>query len=301
MEIRQLRYFISVAEHLNFTEAANQLFVGQSAVSQQIALLEERLGVSLFIRNKRSVKLTNTGFVFLKQAIEIVKKSEEAVEIARKAEAGVIGKLRIGFLAAPVRHFLPDLIRKFNAKYPQIEINLNHIHLGQLHDRLLHDELDIIFTISMGFQETEDVEKISLFTESTVVFLHNEHPLSNKSSIRIQELSNESFAMRDREESPQWYDYALTLCIKGGFSPKIITQSRRIETVMMFVDAGLGITILPRYLEMYTTPTIRHIEIEGQQDVIDIVAYRKRSNHNPAIVLFLEELSACFSERRSAT
>lgn len=296
MEIRQLRYFISVAEHLNFTEAANQLFIGQSAVSQQIAYLEKQIGVQLFVRNKRSVKLTNAGSAFLKEALEIVKKSEQAIEIAQKAEAGLIGKLKIGFLAAPVRRFLPELIRRFNAKFPQIEINLNHINLGHLQEKLMNDDLDIIFTISLGFQDAEDLECISLFTESTCVFMHRDHPLSDRTAIRIDELANETFVMRDREESPQWYDYTLSLCRKGGFSPKIISQSRRIETVMMFVDARLGITIFPHYLHMYASPTICPIEIEQEKDTIDIVAYRKKSNQNPALPLFLKELDALITK-----
>ncbi len=291
MEIRQLRYFISVAERLNFTEAASQLYIGQSAVSQQIAYLEKQLGVRLFVRNKRSVKLTNAGRVFLKEALEIVKKSEEAAELARKAEAGLVGQLKIGFLAAPVRLFLPELIRRFNAKYPQIEFQLIHIGPGLLNDQLLNDALDFIFTISVGFTETADLEKFSLFTDSVGVFVHNSHPLANESGLQITELADEAFAMRNREEAPQWYDYALSLCSRGGFSPKITSHSKRIETVMMFVDAGLGITIFPRYLQMYATPTIRYVEIEDYKDAIEIVAYRKKSNLNPAIPLFLEELS----------
>lgn len=102
MDIRQLRYFITVAEHLNFTKAANQLYVAQSAISQQIADLEDQVGVKLFIRNKRSVKLTPAGSVFLKEAIEIVEKTSGAIEKAKQTDEGIIGSLSIGFLAVHV-------------------------------------------------------------------------------------------------------------------------------------------------------------------------------------------------------
>src|SRR4051794_10340008 len=117
MEIRQLRYFISVAEQLNFTEAAKRLFVAQPSVSQQIASLERSMDVKLFIRDKHSVKLTPAGKVFLNDAIEIVNKSEEALKRAKKAAVGEVGQLSVGFLNAPVKNFLPDLVKEFRKKY----------------------------------------------------------------------------------------------------------------------------------------------------------------------------------------
>ena len=131
MEIRQLRYFISVAEQLNFTEAAKRLFVAQPSVSQQIASLERSMDVKLFIRDKHSVKLTPAGKVFLNDAIEIVNKSEEALKRAKKAAIGEVGQLSIGFLNAPVKNFLPDLVKEFRRKYRYIQINLNHYQTGK--------------------------------------------------------------------------------------------------------------------------------------------------------------------------
>src|SRR3954454_14526676 len=107
MEIRQLRYFTAVAEHLNFTEAAKKLFVAQPAVSQQIASLEKEIGFKLFNRDKHSVQLTHAGRVFLNDALEMLDRSEAAIKKARKAAIGEVGQLSIGFLNAPVKKFLP--------------------------------------------------------------------------------------------------------------------------------------------------------------------------------------------------
>lgn len=290
MQFHHLKYFISVAEHLNFTEAAKELFVAQSAVSQQIACLESDLGVKLFERNKRSVQLTNAGVVFLKEALDIVKRSEEAVEKARKADAGLIGSINIGFLAAPVRRFLPELIGKFTRLYPNIEIKLNHFSLGELNENLKKDDIDIVFAISMGFQDIDHLECIHLFNVSSCVFLHHQHPLANKGSLDLVDLAAESFVFRDRAEAPQWYDYSLALCAKSGFSPTIISHSKRIETVLMFVEAQLGIAIFPRYLEMYASPMIKIITIAGEENILNVVAYHKLTNKNPAIPLFLDQL-----------
>src|SRR5690625_1909395 len=102
MELRHLKYFISVAEHLNFSKAAKELYISQSAISQQISKLEKDIGLVLFERDKRNVHLTNAGKTLLKEAHEIILKSEQAIENAKKAEQGILGKLKIGFLIGPV-------------------------------------------------------------------------------------------------------------------------------------------------------------------------------------------------------
>ena len=298
MELRQLRYFIAVAEHLNFTKAAKMLYVEQSAVSQQISSLEKMLGVKLFLRNKRSVELTSAGEAFLKDALEIVRKYEQAVENARKADAGLIGCLEIGFLVAPVRSFLPRVIRSFSRKYPKIEIRLNHYTTSFLNDGLKLGNLDIVFTVSIGLQNYEDFCSKRLFTASPSVFLHHEHPLAQADRLSVADLAEERFILRVREESPQWYDHTLLLCAKNGFSPRIVSETRRIEAVMMFVDAGQGVTILPDYLDMYAPQTVRMIKLEGEKDTLDICVFWRKVNKNPTIPLFLAELEAIMAEQR---
>jgi DNA-binding transcriptional LysR family regulator len=126
LDLRPLRYFISVAKHLNFTEASKELYVAQPAVSQQIAYLEKKVGVKLLHRTKHSVQLTEAGTVFLKDAKEIVKKLDESFVSARQAEEGLIGTINIGLLSVPMRDFLPLLLRKFRRKYPNVIIRLNY-------------------------------------------------------------------------------------------------------------------------------------------------------------------------------
>jgi DNA-binding transcriptional LysR family regulator len=254
------------------------------------------IGVKLFQRNKRSVELTNAGVAFLKEAEEIVKKYEMAFENARKADAGLIGSLEIGFLVAPVRNFLPRVIRRFAQKYPKVEIRLNHSTTAHLNDALNTAELDIVFTVSLGLQNIGGLEWKTLFTESPSVFLHYEHPLAQKKNLKVSDLAQERFIMRDREESPQWYDHMLFLCAKNGFSPRVVSQTRRIEAVLMLVDAGMGITVLPKYLDMYAPKTLRVIEIEDEKDTLEVVVYWQKANKNPSIPLFLNVLETMMSE-----
>ena len=292
MEIRQLRYFISVAEHLNFTEAAKRLFVAQPAVSQQIASLEKIIGLKLFVRDKHSVKLTPAGRVFLKDAIEILNKSEEAVTKAKKAAIGEVGQLSIGFLSAPVKNFLPGLVKGFREKYLHIQISLNHYQTGQITEKLRNDEVDIAFTMSFRPQDLSEWEHITLFSQPYCVFVNQEHPLARRNRISIFDLADESFVMLDRKESPQGYDHLFTLFANHGFLPNIAIQSERIETVLMFVEAGLGIAVLPKHLQVYGNPVLRYMEIEEWDHTVDIVVAWKKTNPNPSIALFLKELDS---------
>jgi DNA-binding transcriptional LysR family regulator len=292
MELRQLRYFVSVAEHLNFTEAAKQLFIAQPAVSQQIASLEKSIGLKLFIRDKHSVQLTPAGKVFLDDAIEILSRSEEAIKKAKKAEIGEVGQLSIGFLNAPVKNFLPGLVKEFRRKYPHIQISLNHYQTGQIVERLRNAEDDIAFTMSFRSQDIAEWENKTLFSQPYCVFMNQEHPLAGKDCIPISDLVDEPFVMLDRKESPQGYDHLFTLFANHGFLPNIAVQTTRIETVLMIVEAGLGIAVLPKHLLVYANPTLRYMEIAEWNHTVDIVVAWKKANLNPSIPLFLKELDS---------
>lgn len=295
MQLNHLRSFVSVAEYLNFTEAARRMFVAQSAISQQIAQLEKEIGFSLFTRNKRTVQLTPAGIVFLSEAKEILGKADTAIEKALRAQVGYFGKLRIGFLAAPVRNFLPTFIRRFTHKYPEIELELFHFNLNQLSEKLVKNELDIIITMSIAIEHLVGIDYQEILSVPTCVFMHGEHHLAKKTTLSMIDLADEDFIMRNRQEAPEWHDHTLMLCSKHGFLPQKITQTMRIETVLMFVDSGLGIAIFPKYLQMYASPNLLIKEIENE-DYIRIVVCHNKMNNNPSLNLFYEELQLLLTD-----
>lgn len=296
MDIRPLRYFISVAEHLNFTEASKDLYVAQPSVSQQVAHLEKNIGVKLFRRNKHSVQLTNAGSVFLKDAKEILKKLDQSIVNAKQAEEGLIGTINIGLLSVPVRDFLPHLIRNFRRKHPKINIKLNYYHVGQMIEKLKSDELDIAFTLSLGLQSIGGLEYKTLWHQTHCIILQQDHPLADRTSINISELAHDSFVMLDREEAPPGFDLLLATCANHGFSPNLVSTASRIEAVLMMVDAEIGITILPKYLQLFAPPSLRFINIEGDNLKVDVLASWKKINKNPSLSLFIEELELLHSQ-----
>src|SRR5699024_8120543 len=128
-----------------------------------------------------------------------------------------------------------------------------------------------------------------LFTETVCVFIDQNHPLATQKSISLKDLVAEPFIMRHWEESPQWNDYVMSICSKCGFSPQIASQTKRIETVLMFVESGLGLTILPKYLKMYASPKIQIINLKENYSV-DVVYYSNKENDNPVLSLFIKDL-----------
>lgn len=296
MDLRQLRYFIEVAEHLNFTEAAKHLYIAQSAVSQQIADLEKKLGVQLFIRNKRSVQLTNAGNVLLQEAIQLINKSEEAIKKTRQAELGIIGNLSIGFLGYTEKIFLPYLIRRFRGNYPQIDLHIDQYNHGMLIEALNTGELDIGFTLGFGVDKISGLERKNIFTEKLSVVMYRDHPLADKSSIKISDLADERFIVLNRQESPQGFNQTLLICANNGFSPNIVSEPRLLSTVLMLVDTGMGIAILPKSLKLYSSPSLHFVDIEGDQDEYELVVAWKKTNMNKSISLFLNELEFAKSQ-----
>ncbi|SCY96349.1 LysR family transcriptional regulator [Alkaliphilus peptidifermentans] len=292
MDIRQLRYFISVAEHLSFTEASKQLFVAQSAVSQQIADLEKKIGVQLFIRNKRSVRLTNAGTVLFKEAVNLVNKTEEAIEKTRQADLGIVGNLKVGFIGYTEKNFLPYLIRHFRRNYPKVELQLNQLNHGMLIEGLKNGELDIGFTLFFGVDNIGGLESKHIFTETISIVMHCDHPLANEDSINLSRLSDENFIALNRHESPQGYNKTLLMCANSGFSPNIVSEPKLIQTVLLLVDSGMGIAILPNSLKLQASSSLHFIDIEGERAKDELVVAWKKSNTNPSIPLFLDEVES---------
>jgi DNA-binding transcriptional LysR family regulator len=292
MDIRQLRYFITVAEYLNFTKAANQLYVAQSAISHQIADLEQQLGVKLFIRNKRSVQLTPAGSVFLKEAIEILEKTSGAIEKAKQTDAGVIGSLSIGFLSVHVRSFLPNVIKQFREIHPKVELYLNHFPSKMLKESLEEGEIDIALTLPAGLDRIEEIEIQSVAREPYCIVMHKNHPLSGHKKIKLSELANEPFIIHNRHASPVGsYDFIVHLCEQSGFTPRIVNQPRFVDTVPVLVESEIGISILPKSFEAVSSSSLCFVEIDGAVDSdCELVIAWKKNNLNPSIQLFLDVL-----------
>jgi len=292
MDIKQLKYFVAVAETLSFTEAAKSLYVAQSAVSQQIAQLEKKMDILLFDRNRRWVKLTPAGHVLYAQSINLLKRFDEAEEATRNAHLGFNGLINIGYIGYGDRKWLPGVLRAFQSKYPEVTVNLNRYNQGEIIKALNEDELDLILTFSFGIPEQNKVgqhkHKIMthhIINEDLHLIVERNSQLAKEwegKTIPVRELSGESFIVQNRHESPQGFDKTLQICIDNGFSPKIVNTPNSVQTILLLVESKMGVAILPGSLKDYTGPNLSFIPIEIQNGSTDneIVAAWKVTNQN---------------------
>ncbi|WP_034746568.1 LysR family transcriptional regulator [Halalkalibacter wakoensis] len=242
MELRQIRYFMEVAKREHVTEAADALHVAQSAVSRQIANLEAELGVDLFIREGRRVKVTPIGKMFLermKQAMNVIDNARLEVEEYLDPEQGTI---RIAFPISMAAYTLPSAIVAFRAKYPKAKFQLKQAKYQELIDGVINGDFNMAL-IGPVPKERKKVKSQNLFTENVVALLPSNHPLADRESITIKELENEHFILL-----PDGFilrDLIVKACLQSGFKPKVSFEGDDIDALKGLVSAGLGITLIP--------------------------------------------------------
>jgi len=289
MDTRQLRSFIAVAQHLNFTEAAKHLYLAQSSLSRQIAELEKELGVSLFSRTNRSVQLTPAGSLLLKEAASLISQIDAIIEQTRKANSGFIGSLRIGCHGLE-RYFFPKLAKTFRQNYANINLYIDWLNIKALNNALLCRTVDIGFTLELEVQHLSEIMSKKIYTDPLVVMMPHDHPLAQCSQINLSSLMTEPFVILSRQECPGAFQNTVQLCVENGFSPNIISEPATIEALILLVESGVGISIISQHMEAYGNSNMRFIPLTNTNAIINIVVCWNKKNNNPAIPLFVSEL-----------
>lgn len=242
MELRQIKYFIEVAKREHVTEAANALHVAQSAVSRQIANLEKELGVDLFIREGRTVRLTPIGRVFLEHMKRAVHVLDDARQVVDEYVDPQKGTIHVGFSASLASYILPTAIYYFREKYPDVKFELNQGSYSELIDSVIKGDINIAVLGPMPPKQAK-IKGTVLFTEDIVALLPTNHPLSMRSSIKLIELRDDPFVLLPKEFILR--DVIVDECKLRGFEPTISFEGKDLEAVKGLVSAGLGVTLIP--------------------------------------------------------
>jgi len=290
MDIQKLKYFVSVAETLSFTDAATQTGVSQSAISQQISELEKNLGAQLIIRNKRPLQLTWAGKVLLEEASSLISITNEAVKKIQLAASGVTGYLKVGFLGGIEKVILPQAVRDFRQLYPNIYVNLHQYNWAQINEAMMREELDVGFTMSHRLHGFPDLVAESLRTDFLCVAIHRNHPLASERCIDVAALANESFVKFTQKEDYLLNDLTYQICAEHGFTPKIINESRDLTALLFMVEAGLGIMVIPGPVREVAGSEIRVIELSRPKTYMDVMVAWNRNNINASTPIFVKHL-----------
>jgi DNA-binding transcriptional LysR family regulator len=288
MDLRELRYFLSVAEHLNFSEAARQLFVTQSTVSYQIAELEQRLNMKLFIRDKHSVCLTPAGLVLFKEVKDIANRLSQAISNARLAVDGSFGKLKLGHFGCLEEKFLKQTVKRFCRTYPNIELDTFRILFAPLVDAVEQGEIDIGFTFNLGIENRAEICRHKLFADNLAVFLSPEHPWVDRTELDIADLRSEPMIHFTREVYPAGTDWLFHLCSLRGFTPNLIRCTHDVEHLAFLIQTGQGVSVMPRQMhKYYPFIKLRCIDLLDHDVHVDTFVIWKKNLSNPSVPLFL--------------
>jgi DNA-binding transcriptional LysR family regulator len=247
MELRHLRYFVAVAEELNFSRAAERLHIAQPPLSVQIRTLEAELGALLLERDKRQVSLTQAGREFLDQSRAILLAADGAKARARSAANGVVGQLILGYTASSMFNaVLPHSIRAFRKAYPQVALTFREMgsldQLDALHERVI--DLGVLRK-----PDTNTVGGLSIepwYAAPLVVAMADDHPLAGKHAVSVKDLRADAFIMYPRDAGIGLYWRVMELCRAAGFRPEVAQQVREASTIVGLVAAGAGVAIVPQ-------------------------------------------------------
>ena len=285
MELRHLRYFVTVAEELHFGRAAERLFISQPPLSQQIQQLEREIGASLFLRTSRSVKLTPAGEIFLRDARQILADVDRAVSGAKRAARGEEGWLGIGFAASATYDLLPAVLHDFRGSYPAIELSLVELNAAEqavaLHDQSIH----------VGFARPPVVDAAfvvnSILKEPFVAALPPSHPLAVKLELCLTELAPEPFVSFPEMPLPSYAQSIRLACEEAGFTPRVVQEVREMQTAISLVVAGLGVALLPASVAYLHRTGLTLLPLSEPAPRTELAVVSRRNDPSPVLENFL--------------
>jgi DNA-binding transcriptional LysR family regulator len=244
MELRHLRYFCALADHGTFSKASRALHISQSAISEQIADLEQEIGGSLLDRSQRPTRLTLQGEVFLEEARKTLLAADRTVEMTRLSMQGQVGTLAIGFFLWGAGGFFARIIREYRRLYPNVRLSLYDMHTSVQMEALNSGQIDIGFSRPLEPPFARMFHSELLYNDPVVIALPREHPLAAP-SIPIEALAAEPFVMCERAMTPALYDSMLALCSSAGFAPRIVNSSSTWSGILTLVESGEGVALVP--------------------------------------------------------
>jgi DNA-binding transcriptional LysR family regulator len=262
MDLRHLQYFVTVAEEMNITKAAERLGMAQPPLTRIIHGLEEELGVQLFDRSMRQITLTPAGNVFLERVSLMLTQYQEAVQLTQQISRGEKGRLCIGFTGAAIYSILPDIVRVYSERFPDTEIVLRDLSLLSQRARMqaLHEHhIDIAFLSAPPAEQ--GISREQVFECPLVVILPITHPLTREVAVPLEALAEEAWIWSPRRKHARVCNQILHFCQRAGFEPRIVQTVNQFHAGVSLVASGVGIMVAEGWTR-------------GQQLMRDRVAYR---------------------------
>jgi DNA-binding transcriptional LysR family regulator len=284
MELRHLRYFLAVAEELNFGRAATRLRISQPPLSQQIRQLEEELGVKLFERTKRQVRLTEPGKRIVVEAQQILSQVDHFLSVTSQVSEGTIGRLSVAGQAV-LNDELVRTLRVFARQYPLVHIQLHFMNTAQQIEFLREEQVDIGF-LHLPV-ECSDLTVEPIKREPLWLAVPKGHPLAKQKNVKLASLVQQPFIMFARRSNPGLHDVIVAACRNAGFSLSVVHEVDNSIAAMTLVSAGLGLAFCsPSWRRLWPDVEFRPFR-EAVPALEYAIAYR-RGAQSPALDSFLK-------------
>jgi DNA-binding transcriptional LysR family regulator len=285
MELRHLRYFVNVAEQGSFSGASRILRVAQSAISEQLANLEQEIGVALFSRSSRKTTLTSAGSAFLEEARRTLTAAEQAIDRAQRVDRGQAGMLRIGFFAGGIGVNFPHLIQAFRKQAPDVQLSLAEMSPSRQWDALVEGKIDIGFTRRLEPEYRRELRSVVMQQDPIMAVLPKHHRAA-PGPVDLRDLAHEPFVLSSRETSPAVFDKAIELCSEAGFSPRIASISSVWSSVVLMVQAGEGVALLPMNEQQFRTRDVTFCPLKAKNAFVEFVMAWSARRDNPLVKSF---------------
>ncbi|KAA1244740.1 LysR family transcriptional regulator [Aquimarina sp. RZ0] len=281
LELRHFIYFLAVAEELHFRKAAERLFISQPGLSRQIKQMEQIIGASLFIRNKRKVSLTAAGEYLKKEVDYIFNHIDVTIRQVNLIDSGSEGEVRIGFLGSAMQTVIPDFLIRTDEEYPKIKFSLEEMSNYDQVKGIIKDELDIGFVRLSRVPEGLKIMPVETDTFSLVV--PKDHELNENNFKGVSQVAEEHFILFSSDYSSIYYDKIMSICEDQGFTPIVSHKSVHAHTIFKLVENRLGVAIVPTSLQYGFDLDVKFLEIPNISQKAVLSAIWKEDNRNPVL------------------
>ncbi|MRW83413.1 LysR family transcriptional regulator [Pseudoduganella sp. FT26W] len=294
IDLKQLKYFLAVAEEKSFSRAAERLHISQPPLSQQIMKLESELGVKLFARTTRTFELTVAGKALMSEASEMLAKMRMTIDTIRQIDRGEVGRLRVGIVGSAMWGPIPSLLEEFQTKFPRVTWTLHELGPTLQYDALRAKQIDVGFwrepKLDEDYLKADNLRQELCFREDVCVAINEHHPLAKQDALELMDIADEPMLTLalDKSSFPR---YLMQCCVKAGFQPTIFQEASEPQTLLAMVGAGLGVALMPETTSRIGWPGVVFVPIRSNPPSANLYITYTTTDDAPVVRAFLNILN----------
>jgi DNA-binding transcriptional LysR family regulator len=294
IDLKQLKYFLAVAEEKSFSRAAERLHISQPPLSQQIMKLESELGVKLFARTTRTFELTVAGKALMNEATDLLAKMRMTIDTIRQIDRGEVGRLRVGIVGSAMWGPIPSLLEEFQTKFPRVTWTLHELGPTLQYEALRAKQVDVGFWREPRLNEddlrNDNLRQELCFREDVCVAINEHHPLAKQEAIELMDIADEPMLTLALDKSP-FPRYLLQCCVNAGFQPTIFQEASEPQTLLAMVGAGLGVALMPETTSRIGWPGVVFVPIRTNPPSANLYITYTTQDDAPVVRAFLNILN----------